>query len=46
MDIAIEVFHHFKVVNWVGNPIGWEQSANDQSIVFFFKLGVMVCKWL
>ena len=39
MDIAIEGFHHFKVVYWMGIPMGWEGSANDQSIVYFFKLG-------
>lgn len=29
MEIAIEGLHHFKVVvNWVGIPISWGQSAN------------------
>lgn len=30
MAIAIEVFHQFKVVNWVGIPTSWEQSANEE----------------
>ena len=30
MDIAIEGFYHFKVVNWVGITINWEQSANEK----------------
>lgn len=31
MEIAIEGLHHFKVVvNWVGIPISWEQSANEE----------------
>jgi hypothetical protein len=30
MDIAIEGFHHFKVVNWVEIPMSWAQSANEE----------------
>jgi hypothetical protein len=30
MDISIEGFHHFKVANWVGSPLHWEQSANEE----------------
>jgi hypothetical protein len=30
MDIKIEGFHHFKVVNWVGIPMSWVQSANAE----------------
>jgi hypothetical protein len=30
MDIAIEGFHHFIVVIWVGIPMRWEQSANEE----------------
>ena len=29
MHIAIEGFHHFKVVNYVGIPMSWEQSADE-----------------
>ena len=30
MDITIEGYHHFKEVNWMGIPMGWEQSANGK----------------
>jgi hypothetical protein len=30
MDVAIEGFHHFKLVNQVEIPMSWEQSANDE----------------
>jgi hypothetical protein len=30
MDIAIEGFHHFKVVNWVGIALSWKQSTNEE----------------
>ena len=30
VGIAIEGFHHLKIVNWVVIPMGWECSANDQ----------------
>ena len=40
MNIAIKGFLHFKVVNWVGIPMGWEQSDS----IVFFKLVCLV--WL
>ena len=33
IDIAIEGFHHFKVVNWVGIPMSLEQSVNEEQNV-------------
>jgi hypothetical protein len=29
-DIAIEGFHHFKVVNWVGFNMSWEESVKEK----------------
>jgi hypothetical protein len=31
MDIVSEDFHNLKVVNWVGIPMSWEQSANEEN---------------
>ena len=30
MAIANEGYHHFKAVNWVGIPMSWEQSSNEE----------------
>lgn len=30
MAIAFEGFHYFKLVNWVGIPMSWEQSAIEE----------------
>lgn len=29
MDTAIDGFQHFKVVNWVGIRMSWEQPASE-----------------
>ena len=34
----IEGVHDFKVANWVGFPISWEQSANEEEEIDYYKM--------
>ena len=40
MDIAIERLHHFKLVNWVGIHMSWEQLANEENTIEYFKMEI------